>query len=126
MSNIALIRYIGDSIHVITLVMVATFIFPVFSIITLLSTKQSPIKTIKELWKDKVLMAVAIPDTFWVLFYIPLALRMNIGLLDAILVSATALTVIAGVVILKEKVRWYSYIIIAIILGCAVAISLLN
>ena len=71
-------------------------------------------------------MLVAIPDNFWVLFYLPLALTMNIGLLDAILVSATALTVVAGVIILKEKVHWRSYIMIAIILGCAIAISLLS
>lgn len=123
--KVTIIRHLSADIHIIALSIVGFLVSPIVSITALLATKQSPIKVFKELWKDKILMGIAIPDNFWVLFWVPLALSMNIGLLDAVLVSVTALTVVAGVILLKEKVRWQSYILIAIILACAVAISLL-
>jgi len=118
-------RHMGD-LGVDTILFTVISIFFMFVLITIavFAAKLNPFKILKELWNDKLLIVASIPDNFWVLFYIPLALSMNMGLLDAILLSASALTVLAGVVILKEKVRLFSYLLIAVILGCAVAISL--
>lgn len=120
-------RHIGDQgADIVTFTTLAILFMFIISIIVVLACKQSPFKVLGKVWKDKLLMVASIPDNFWILFYIPLALSMNIGLLDAILVSASALTVLAGTVILKEKVRFSSYLLIAVILGCAVAIALIT
>jgi len=91
-----------------------------------LATRQNPLRTIRNVWKDKILFAASITDNFWMIMYVPLALSMNIGLLDSILVASTVLTILCGRILLKEKVPWYGYIFMAIILGCVITISVMT
>ena len=120
-----MVRQVGGlGVNVILFVTIHVFIVFALNNIFLLATRQSPLKVLKELHRDKVLMAVTLRDNFWVVFHMPLALMMNIGVLEAILVSSSALTVLLGRVLLKEKIKWHSYVLIAVILVAAVLISL--
>ncbi|MCL2229268.1 MAG: hypothetical protein FWC00_05595 [Firmicutes bacterium] len=122
-----LVRYIaGYDINAFTFVLIFILMSVVFQFFILLAVKQSPFKAIKESWNDKILWGAAVGDTFWMAFMIPLSFAMNLGLIDAIMVSATALTVLVGAVVLKEKAPWHAYVLIAIILAAAVAMPLLS
>jgi len=121
-----LTRHIGGmGVNVFTFAVAFTLIGLVFEGLILIGTKQNPLRVIKENWNDKIFIGASV-DSIWLLFFVPLSLVMNIGLIDAIMVSATALTILASRIFLKEKMRWYSYVLIAIILGCAVTIGILN
>ena len=124
-SILILIRHIGDmGVNVFVFAAIAMTMMFIIDFIVLQIARQKPIKAFRESWNDKILLPLSVLETIIIVLYVPLVLAMNIGILDAIMVSATALTVLAGVVILKERIRWHGYILIAIILGCAVALSL--
>ena len=119
-------RHIGGlGVNVFTFMIVFTMLCLFFEGLVLIGTKQNLIRVIKENWKDKIFIGASV-GAIWMLFFIPLSLVMNIGLIDAIMVSATALTILASRIFLKEKMRWFSYVLIAIILGCAVVIGILS
>jgi len=121
-----LTRHIGGiGVNVFTFALIFTTISLVIETIILVATKQSPLRVLKENWNDKILFGASIGDSFWLLFFVPLSLAMNLGLVDAIMVSAIALAVVASRLFLKEKIRIESYILIAIILGGAIAIGIL-
>ena len=125
--NAFLTRYIaGFGIDVVVFILIALACSFLYNNVIQFATRQNPIKTLRGAWKDKVLFAASIPDNFWMLFWIPLALNMNIGVLDAILVAGTVLTILGGIILLKERVPKIAFIFMAIILGCAIALSIIT
>ncbi|MCL2177490.1 MAG: hypothetical protein FWB72_06095 [Firmicutes bacterium] len=58
------------------------------------------------------------------IFMILLADIGNAGILAALSVASIPLVVLAGVFLMKDRVRWYSYILIAGIVTCVVLLSL--
>ncbi|MCL2228310.1 MAG: hypothetical protein FWC00_00610 [Firmicutes bacterium] len=86
-----------------------------------------PIKsTLKDTFTNKNLVGIGLMDSPSALFFLPLAIVMNLGVLDAILTITTVLTVLAGVVLLKEKIRPSTIIPIAIIIACSIALALVS
>jgi|GEM_PF-3817290 len=58
--------------------------------------------------------------------YFALAGTMNVGVLNAINVATTVLIVLGGALFFRERLRWYNYIFVSIILGSIVALSIVG
>jgi len=124
--SVFLTRYIGGfEIDVVVFILISTIFSFIINNIIQFAAKQNPLKTLKEGWNDKILFFASIPDNFWKLFWVPLALNMNIGVLDAILVASTVLTIIGGIFLLKEQVPRVAYAFMATILGCVIALTII-
>jgi drug/metabolite transporter (DMT)-like permease len=76
--------------------------------------------------KNKIHMGIGASGVFGrVCFTIVLAFTgMNVGVLTAIQMATVALVVIYSVIFLKERPKLLSYFLIAVTIGCAVALSL--
>ena len=59
------------------------------------------------------------------LFNTLLGMGMNVGIVSAINTAAVPLVILGGVLIFKERIRWYSYIFIILILASTVTLSLI-
>ena len=77
--------------------------------------------------KDKNMMLIGLMFAIHSIIFITLLLNMdNVGILSAISVAAIPLVVLCGVFLMKEKIKWYSYIFIAAIVTCVVLLSVLS
>jgi len=124
--KMAILRHIGElDVNIILFISIVCVMTLAGSFACLLLTRTSIRATFKTIVRDPKMIPLGILDDWWVLLYLPLVMTMNIGVLEAIMVSAVALTVLAGVVLLRERIRWTAYPIIAAIIACAVALALL-
>jgi len=57
-------------------------------------------------------------------FFNTLIRTLNVGIVSAMNTATVPIVVLGGVFIFREKIRWYSYIIIFMILACVVLLSL--
>jgi len=126
-ANLGSMRMIADNgVHITTFVFFSGFITALICLPVFFFTKKINKETLQCSFKDKWLAGIGITDNIWILFYIPLAMVLNLGVLDAIMVVAPALVVVFGLFLFREKIKWYIYPLIVIILGCAIALSLLS
>jgi hypothetical protein len=117
-----------SQVDIVTFVTIEQATYTMLAFIILLvwcyRTKTSVKRSVKEVLRYPI--HTGIGSTYLAdLMYIPLLLVFNMGVLDAIMVT-TIVVVIASVIFLKEKIRWYVYPFIGIIIGCSVALSLLG
>ena len=95
-------------------------------VIPLLFIYKNGFKKTKAACLDKYVIAIGILwATVSTFFNTLLGQGMNVGIVSAINTASVPLVIIGGVLIFREKVKWYSYIFIALILACAVVLSLL-
>lgn len=120
------IKMIGETITIFTLTFVNSIILFMIAILTLLITKQQIKESFRACFQDNWLIGAGLSDNSNAILYISLAISMNLGVLDAISQVATVLIALVGVLIFREKLGKWSYFIIVAILGCAIALSLLQ
>lgn len=58
--------------------------------------------------------------------YFALAGMINVGILNAINVATSVLIVLGGTFLFKERIKWYSYIFIAVVLASIIGLSILS
>jgi len=80
----------------------------------------------KTVFTNKIFMGIGLGGVGGRLcFFFALSIfGVNIGILTALQVAAVALVVALSALFYKERVKWYSYVIILIIIGAATALSL--
>ena len=88
--------------------------------------RRNPIKTLKSVCRDKIIIAISFLFAVGTVVYMTLLVGMNVGVLHSILTAATPLVVLMSIFIFKERLRWYNYIFIALILVGAVGLALLS
>jgi multidrug transporter EmrE-like cation transporter len=93
----------------------------IISYLMMLTHRQKVFKMIKCQYKNIELFILSMCKYMWLFLYFPVAKQMNLGVLEAITVSSTALVILGGRIILKEKVTVLAYILISLILACTIA-----
>ena len=88
--------------------------------------RKNPIKTLTENCKSPLQFGIAITDSMWLFLYLPLVTAMNLGVLNATSRIATALTVLAGIFLFKEKPKKASYALIGIIIIVGIVLAFLS
>ena|GEM_PF-1690900 len=88
--------------------------------------RKNPIKTLKVNLKSPAQYGIAVTDSLWLFLYIPLVMAMNLGVLNATSRVSTALVVLIGIFLFKEKPHKVSYPIIAAIIGIGIALAFLS
>jgi len=71
-------------------------------------------------------LGIGLTDSIWLFLYLPLVAGMNLGVLNAVGRISVAMTVIFGVVFFKEKVPWYAYPLILVVIGVGIVIGFVN
>lgn len=117
----------GLGVPPITHATIQTLMVFVFALIVLTCYKpQKLLPTMRIILTDKVHIGIGASGVFAricfsaILYYT----AMNVGILNAFEMASTALVVIGGVVLFKERPKLVSYFFIAIIIACAVSLSL--
>ena len=125
--NTCATRYMADAgVNMFTYCALLSAISLVLAIVWLLFIRQSVLGTLKTVVRDKIQYGIAITDIVPTYFYIPLALVMNLGVLDAILNMSTTLVILCGVIFLREKIRWYIYPFMAIAITGSILLALIS
>ena len=89
--------------------------------------RQSIHRAIREGITDKLLIIISCLAYLGVLALLTLITTMNVGVFFAIATPImSVLTILLGVILLKERARWYSYILIAGIIAGAVTLAVLG
>ena len=121
-----LTRYIAEDINIFTMAFIKSAFVLALCLLLIIVCRQSIVKIFKTVIGDKVQYGIGFFDNINIYFYIPLALVMNLGVLDAITVTATIIVILIGVVFMKEKLRWYIYPFMIAAIACSVALAVLS
>jgi drug/metabolite transporter (DMT)-like permease len=97
--------------------------FFAISLPVLLLSRQKFRQSIRACFCDKAQIGIGITDNIWMFFYIPLAIFMNLGVLEAMLQISTVLVVLWGVIIMREKISLWAYPLIIIVIVASVILS---
>ncbi|MCL2570694.1 MAG: hypothetical protein FWE16_05865 [Firmicutes bacterium] len=86
---------------------------------------------VKSIWialKNKKMMAIGAIFAVHSILFITMLLHIdNVGILTSIaVVGAVPIVVLCGTLIMKEKIKWYSYVFITLIVACVVALTLIT
>ena len=120
-------RYMADAgVNIFTYAFLLSMLSLALAIVWLVARRQSIIATFKTVVRDKIQYGIAITDIVPTYFYIPLALVMNLGVLDAILNMSTAIVILCGVVFLHERIRWYIYPFMIISITGSILLALIS
>jgi len=126
MTTQILIRILGEAgLHILTISFfnsVAIFVVVITAYIIL---RKNPVKTFSKNIKRPIQFGIGITDTIWLYLYVPLVLAMNLGVLNAVSRISVALTVLAGILIFKEKISKKAYPVIIIIIIIGIILGLL-
>ena len=125
--NMTSLKGVVDAgVHVTTYGFITTLI-PVAMFLPFFLWSRTPIiGSLRNAVTNKSLVGIGFCDNIWCFFYMPIVAVMNMGVLDAIAVTSTVLVVLCGVLLLKERIRWYIYPFIFVVIGCSIALSLLS
>ena len=83
-------------------------------------------ETFKKSIGDEIQYGIGVVDNVPTYLWIPLALTMNLGILEAITVLSTVITIIIGVIFMREKLRWYIYPFIIAVITSSVILAVLS
>ena len=95
--------------------------FLVFMIFKRGDRKASLVKAVK----NKIMIAIGAIFALHSILFITLLLNVdNVGILAAIGVTSVPLVVLCGTLLMKEKIKWYSYIFIGLIVLCVIILTI--
>jgi len=97
-----------------------------FTLLIFAIFRRNPVKSLKQNLKQPLQYGIAITDSLWLFLYLPLVTAMNLGVLNATSRISTAIIVLGGIFIFKERPRLVSYFFIAGVIGIGVALAFLS
>lgn len=107
-----------------------TFLNSVVIFVTVLvafaALRKNPVKILTQNARSPLQLAIAFTDSLWLFLYLPLVTAMNLGVLNATSRISTALVVLAGIFLFKERPKRISYILIAGIIIIGVVLAFLS
>ena len=114
----------GQSMFTITFFNSGAILF--FTLLIFAIFRRNPVKSLKQNLKQPLQYGIAITDSLWLFLYLPLVTAMNLGVLNATSRISTAIIVLGGIFIFKERPRLVSYFFIAGVIGIGVALAFLS
>ncbi|MCL2846804.1 MAG: hypothetical protein FWE38_03880 [Firmicutes bacterium] len=109
-----------SALRAITFLMVASTVFLIFK-------RGGRITAIKTVLRNKIMIAIGAIFAVHSILFITLLLHIdNVGILTAIGVASVPLVVLWGVVFMRDRLRWYSFVFIAMIVACVAALTIIS
>ena len=120
-------RVLGENgMHALTIAFINASAVFVAVLTVFVGLRRNPIRTLAVNMRSPAQIGIGITDTIWIYLYVPLVMAFNLGVLNAVSRISVALTVLAGLLIFKEKVRKPAYFVIAGILVIGIIIGILS
>ena len=126
MTTQILTRILGEAgLHILTITFFNSVVVFIVVLTAFIIFRKNPFRTFLNNIKSPLQIGIGITDTIWLYLYVPLVLAMNLGVLNAVSRISVALTVLAGILIFKEKITKKAYPVIVIIMIIGIVLSLL-
>jgi len=103
-----------------------TFLISAF-VVFMIFKRGEKLSSVKSAFLDKNMMMIGAAFAVGsLLFIVLLGYFDNVGILEAIGVASVTIVVLCGTLFMKEKLKWYSFILIGLILACVAVLSIIT
>jgi len=114
-------------VNPITFSAIRSVAFLMASTIIFFSFRKQRAEGLRILFKDRNMIFIGIAFAVSSLLFITILTQMdNVGILSAFVVASVPLVVLYGAIFLRDKIKWYNYVFITLIIGCVVALTIIT